>query len=327
MDSQSTSPEASDQRVPDAARHWIVRLASGNITESELTQFKQWLAESSTHQHAFDRERVFWQQLEPLKATVPGNAHHEHQTTSGKRRRHRWNIVIGGMVAAGFAGIVFYQDIRLLLLSDHRTSAGQQQIVTLPDGGTAHLNTDTAIAVSYTDNERRIELLKGEAFFQVVPNTQAPFRVAAQGGVTEAVGTAFAVHAQKQQAVVTVTEGVVNVTTHTARSGPPSTAVRKDQQTLYSPGEAPQPATAIDSHSAIAWTRGGIVIDKQPLAAAMAELDRYRPGRIVVLADLSRTKSVSGRFTLQGIDDAIAALAKTQGLRVVRVTDYLIFIL
>jgi len=318
-----------DERLSRIARDWVIRLASGHMTEAELRRFKEWLAEHPSHQRVFDDERAFWQQLEPLEAVIPANHGTERLATIRKRRvRRHWRVVISGAAAAGLAGLLFYQDIRLFLSADHRTATGQQQIVRLPDGGVAHLNTDTAIAVSYMEHERRIELLKGEAFFEVVPNTRAPFRVLTEGGVTQAVGTAFAVHAQDRQATVTVTEGIVDVATKVAGTDQPaSVTVHKDQQTHYRVGEAPRIATAIDGHSAVAWTRGGIVIDKKPFAEAMAELDRYRPGRIVVLADPARTKLVSGRFILQGLDDAVTALARTQGLTVVRLTPYLVLIL
>jgi len=320
---------SADEQLSRIARDWVLRLASGHLTKNELWQFKQWLAEHPTHQRTFEDERAFWQGLEPLKTVIPANHGTEQLAPVRKQRlRHHWRLVISGAVAAGLAGVLFYHDIRLFFSADHRTATGQQRIVQLPDGGLAHLNTDTAIAVSYTARERRIELLKGEAFFEVVPNKQAPFRVLTEGGVAQAVGTAFAVHSHGRQATVTVTEGIVDVATQGVDADKPaSITVHKDQQTSYRVGKAPHLATTIDSRSAVAWTRGGILIDKKPFPEAMAELDRYRPGRIIVLADSSRTKPVSGRFTLQGLDDAVTALARTQGLTVVRLTPYLVLIL
>lgn len=328
QDITSNDSRPTDRQVSGIARDWIIRLASGHITEPELRRFKQWLAEHPSHEQVFDRERRFWQGLDSLEHVGPASRDGKVGASGKRRLPSRRYVMIGGAVAAGIAGLLLYQDIFLLLSADHRTAVGQQQIVRLPDGGIAHLNTDTAIALSYTERERRVELLKGEAFFEVVPNREAPFLVLSQGGIARAVGTAFAVQTRERQATVTVTEGIVDVATSDPGEGQPaSVTVHKDQQTIYRAGEIPQSATAVDGQSEIAWTRGGIVINKQPFVQAMAELDRYRPGRIVVLADLSRTKPVSGRFTLQGLDDAIGALAHTQGLTVIRLTPYLVLIL
>ncbi|BCA57173.1 putative FecR, ferric citrate sensor [Nitrospira sp. KM1] len=328
----SQAADSRDEQLAGVARSWVIRLVTGRITKIELSQFKLWVAQSPAHQQAFDRERAFWHQLEGLKDLVPYSDLSDpldNDRTSGRTwMRSRWNIVVGSSIAAGLACLVFYQDIRLFLLADHRTATGQQEIVTLPDGGIAHLNTDTAIAVSYAEGERRIELLKGEALFEVVPNKQVPFRVVSAGGYSQAVGTAFVVRTQDEQTRVSVTEGVVSVSSLDARGRPSdaSLAVAKGQQTEYRRGARPENVTVVDSRVITAWTRGVIQFKEQPFATAIAELNRYRPGRIIVLGDLGGTKPVSGRFTLQGIDDAVTALANTQGLRVVRLTDYLVFI-
>lgn len=331
IDHGKERPRQTDEVLLSVAREWVVRLASGRITAEEMSRFKSWLAESPAHQAAFNQERMFWQQLEQLEgASVewrgePRRAASEMRTPPQRVRR---TIFAGGAIAACIALIVLYQDIRVFLAADYRTAVGEQRIVTLPDGGIARLNTDTAITVIYREHERHIDLLRGEALFEVMPDRQKPFRVLAQGGVTQAVGTVFVVRAQEQQTGVTVAEGTVEVFAgDDGRRTGPSVLVRKDEQTAYRFGEPPQAVGSQDSHAATAWTRGAIIIDGQPFARAIAELDRYRPGRIVVLADESRTKPVSGRFMLTGIDDALTALASTQGLSVVHITNYLVVIL
>ncbi len=323
---------SNEESLASTAREWIVLLASGRVTEDEMSRFKHWIAESPAHRAAFDKERTFWQQLEQLKGAGSEWGGEPRRTASDPGtppRRTRRAIFAGGVAAACIALAVLYQDIRLFLLADHRTAVGEQRVVTLPDGGIVRLNTDTAIAVTYREQERRIDLLRGEALFEVMPDRQKPFRVFAQGGVTHAVGTAFVVQANEQKTRVAVTEGIVDVAVIDSgdRQSGPSIAVRKDQQTSYRSGATPKIVQDSDSHAVTAWTRGAIVIQGEPFAEAMAELDRYRPGRIVVLADVSRTQPVSGRFLLTGIDDALTALASTQGLSVIRVTNYLVLIL
>lgn len=297
-----------------------------------MSRFKSWLAKSPAHQAAFHRERTFWQQLDQLEDASAERGGQPRRATLALRtppRHARRAIFAGGAIAACIALIVLYQDIRVFLAADYRTAVGEQRVVTLPDGGIVRLNTDTAIAVTYREHERRIDLLRGEALFEVMPDRRKPFRVLTQGGMTKAVGTAFIVQAQERQTRVTVTEGTVDVSAidGDGRQAGPPVAVHKDQQTFYRPGASPQTVTTSDSHAGTSWTRGTIVIHGQPFAQAMAELDRYRPGRIIVLADVSRTKPVSGRFMLTGIDDALAALAITQGLSVIYVTKYLAVIL
>ncbi|MGC4098068.1 MAG: FecR domain-containing protein [Nitrospira sp.] len=320
----------SESGLSEIAQEWIVRLVSGQITEEEIHRLKVWLAEDPSHQRAFERERKVWQELSRLEGVSAALALEGDQSFKqplAVRRRARWFALVGAGIAACLAVVVLYQDIRTFLLADYQTGVGLQRVVTLPDGGVVYLNTDTAIAVDYSEQERGIHLLRGEALFEVVSNPQRPFRVQAQKGMTQAVGTVFVVRAEDQQTRVTVVEGTVGIAAGTEAQAGQSVLVHRDQQTVYRPGETPQNVRTVDGASAKAWSKGMIVIDGQPFAHAMAELDRYRPGRILVLADLSRTKPVSGRFALQNVDDAIAALAQIQGLNVVHMTDYFVVIL
>lgn len=323
--------EADERQSVHTAREWIVRLASGRMTADELRRLKAWLAEDAAHRRAFDEARTLWHRLGPLEGAMERLLAEDRRQAAPASTlpdtRFRRVMFGAGIIAAGLASIMLSQDIRILLWADHRTSVGQQQVVSLPDGGRAYLNTDTAIALSYTAHERRIELLRGEALFEVAPDRTKPFRVHAQGGVTQAIGTAFAVHAQERETRVTVTRGIVSVSTAHGRSTDPPLEIVRDQQTVYRQGESPQAPYAVESETAVAWTNGTIVIQGRPFTQAMAELNRYRRGRIVVLADEARTKPVSGRFTLRGIDEAVTALAATQHLRVVRLTDYLLLVM
>jgi transmembrane sensor len=97
------------------------------------------------------------------------------------------------------------------------------------------------------------------------------------------------------------------------------------QRTTYRRGAPPRAVEAVDLAAVAAWRRGVIRIGDVPLDAAIAELDRYRPGRIVLLGG-GDYQSVSGAFDLGRIDAAVAGLAATHGLTVTAITDYLLIL-
>jgi transmembrane sensor len=309
-------PANGDIAATDHARDWVLRLASGDIDEAEMQAFKAWLAEGAGNRAAFDRERRFWHRLGGLD-----------RVSVRRRPAGAWR----GRAAAGLALAACLALFAVLggglpgfSAADFETVQGAQDRVVLADGSVMHMNTDTAVRVGFTDGERRVELLRGEALFEVKPDNTRPFRVAAGGGVTEAVGTAFAVRTDGDGATtVTVTEGVVNVTAPIGGNNPAGGSVRlvKGQGTVYVPGQAPTAAVATDT--ALAWRRGLIRIDGLPLDAAVAELDRYLPGRIVLLAGSAGMQPVSGVFDMDKVDAAVQGLAATHGLRVTRITRFL----
>ena len=300
------------------ARGWIVRLSSGEMTDADMRRLKSWLAESGAHRALFEKERRFWRDLEGLREDF---APVRPLAGTATRRRGRWRVAaVGGALAACVALLLVWSDISVALLADFRSPVGGQRSVSLPDGSVVHLNTDTAIAVDFAADERRVVLLRGEALFEVEPDTGRPFRVIAVDGATRAVGTAFDVRIDDERAHVLVTEGQVAVSSPAATSQ--TVDVRAGEETSYRRGGAPRPATTAGDDRSLPWLRGKIVIEAMPLSTALAELDRYREGRIVLLGG-DGARPVSGVFDTHHVDEAVEALAATQGLRTISVTPYL----
>lgn len=313
LDSQPGSPPPAQD-----ARDWVIVLASGEVDEAQLASFRTWLGASSRNREAFEAERRLWAEMGGLEArdTVVSFPEPAAET----RRPQTWRSAAVGLIAACLALVaVFAEDARVSCLADYTTAQGEQRVLELPDGSTVYLNTDTALAVDFTDAVRTVALLRGEALFDVAKNPQRPFRVLAQGGSAEALGTAFVVRSGAEGALVTVTEGVVGVT-----SGPDGSMVTATagQSVGYRAGQPPSPAHDTNLAAAVAWRKGEIRIDGLPLDTAIAELDRYRPGRIVLLGD-RRYREVGGVFDIEDVDSAAAGLAATHGLTVLEITPFL----
>ena len=105
-----------------------------------------------------------------------------------------------GLAALAVAAILCAALIHQLGLidrfrSDLWSGVGEIGHSVLADGSRIDLNTDTAVALRFTDTERGIELLRGEAFFDVVPDSRRPFVVRGNGLSVRAIGTRFFVRA------------------------------------------------------------------------------------------------------------------------------------
>uniref|UniRef100_UPI001C302E07 FecR family protein n=1 Tax=Stenotrophomonas sp. GbtcB23 TaxID=2824768 RepID=UPI001C302E07 len=74
------------------------------------------------------------------------------------------------------------------------TAIGELQRIDLADGSVVTLGPDSAIAHTFTQEFRHIELLQGMAFFSVAPDKVRPFRVQAEGLIATVLGTAFDVN-------------------------------------------------------------------------------------------------------------------------------------
>ncbi len=74
---------------------------------------------------------------------------------------------------------------------------GGQHQVKFADGTIAFINADTKLRIpeSFAGKDRTIEVISGEAIFQVAYNPKVPFYVKHNGQITEDLGTAFDVNA------------------------------------------------------------------------------------------------------------------------------------
>ncbi len=332
-DKRHDGDDHGDHRVALDARDWIVRLTSGNVSAAELERFKAWRDQSPQHRRAFERERAFWRQLQVLDGTSDGMPPFHSLPVAGRRAPigRRAFLIGGGALAASAAAIVAMPRLGVWWNADFTTAVGEQARIALPDGSVATLNTDSAIAVDFTPQLRLVTLLKGEAEFGVRPDASSLFRVAALGGNSDALGTAFAVKALEGVATVTVREGHVRVAgpaSPTDLDGPVAGGIdlAANEQTTYGAGEPPLPASTVDIEAVMAWRDGRVIFEGRPFAAAMAELGRYVPERIVLAPGVRPDVPVSAIFSTANALDAVEALAKTQGLVARRIPGVMILI-
>lgn len=309
-----------DDKVAEQARAWIVRLASGEMTETELTALKAWLAASPAHRRAFEEARAFWQRLSALEPAFD-RAEQRVPADVPRPRRLRAGVAAALSLAACVLLALFLPSFAPALRADYASGATSTLSVTLADGSRVTLDRNTALAVHFGEAERRVELLRGQAFFEVRRDPARPFRVVAGGATAEAVGTAYTVGRAGDRVRVAVSEGRVAVA---AEASPGQTVALSPGEALhYTVEGALGGKFALDSGRALAWREGRVVFKARPLREALAELEHYHPGRILLLGNDGRFRPVSGVIDLEKLDQGLAALAATHGLSVIELTPYL----
>ncbi|WP_158091226.1 FecR family protein [Thalassospira mesophila] len=195
------------------------------------------------------------------------------------------------------------------LFADYATGIGERRTVTLPDGTIVRLNTASALSVNYSPNRREVHLAAGEALFEVAKNPNRPFVVMAANGQARAVGTVYDVQLGDDGVHVGVREGIVAVSTGQSATRPVN--VTAGQRVSYD-GSGKLSGVISDGVDAqTAWMRGKLIFNRQPLSAVIAEIQRYRQGRIILAnPDLAGLK-VSGVFDLNDLDDLLKSIDDT----------------
>ncbi len=169
---------------------------------------------------------------------------------------------------------------------------------------------------------RRELYLDGEAYFQVTPDSQRPFRVHTAGSLTEDLGTAFVVRAYADQVAteVVVAEGRVALSRAdtAAASRPPALVLEaRDLGRLDASGVATR-RRGVDVERQLAWTRGVLAFDGAPLGDVVRTLGRWYNVDIRLADSALAARRLTASFQNEPIDLVLHRIALTLGLRVER---------
>jgi transmembrane sensor len=176
-----------------------------------------------------------------------------------------------------------------------------------------------------TDTGRDIELLDGEALFIVAPDAARPFTVGARTLRAQALGTRFDVDQRGDRATVTVLEHAVRVDAmHGSQAD--SVTIGEGERISYSAADGWSEQTTVPAETAVAWQRGKLIVESQPLGDVIAHLNRYHRGTIVVTGEALRALRVTGVFDITDPDGALRLIARTLRLRTTSLTPYLVFL-
>lgn len=323
----ATSPQ-SPSSLTDEALAWLVRIHSGHASDADRLACEAWKTQSPAHDLAYQKAEALWYEIGLTPASgVPRlpDSSPSSRRVSRSRKLRTWSLAACLILAVGWATSGLILPHLLPTMADYHTGTGQQRIVLLKDGTRVTLNTDSAINVAFSSQQRIVQLLKGEAAFDVTSDGTRPFIVQSREVTTRALGTGFIVHLQPRSVTVTVAEHAVQVSTTTAGAFSPL-VLQEGQQVSYSDEGGLSPIQAVDLKRVSSWQRGKLIFEDQPLGTVIEELDRYRPGSILILNPTLRTLKVTGLFDTADPEAALRMIAYTLRIHETTLTSYLILL-
>jgi len=341
-----------NRQIAEEAAEWAVRIDAGPLDAADRRALAAWLKASPAHVdellysatilgglRAVDRERRLSiddylassaPEVIPLFTASPAgsddaagpSATTESATPSSRKSglRRRWAIAASvALMAVGAVTLAAWgpwsaahRDAGAAASSLYATDLGEQRSLTLADGSVVFLNTNSKLRVGFTSDERRLDLLQGEALFEVAHEPQRPFRVFAAGTMAQAIGTKFNVRHTRGGVRVVVVEGEVLVDPRasdarplaarrvpSAKAGeltPDQALLVAGQQADLSLAQAAPRIADADIVAAASWRMRQLSFDDAALGEIVAEFNRYNRTPIV-LSDpaLSETR-FSGVF-------------------------------
>jgi transmembrane sensor len=322
------------QDIERAASLWFARINADEVADEDRERFAAWLEENPAHGRAYAALCATWQEIErsgPLVRAVHfGQAMNAVAAPRGGRARRRIAALAAGaaLIALGVGWYRYRSPDQTLF----QAAVGEQTTVSLPDGSSFTLNSNSLARVDYTAHRRIVLLEHGEAFFRVVHNPRRPFWVHAGTSWVRDVGTEFNVEMQGASVVVTVRKGSVKVLTAASSAEPPAdpsliraaAALTAGQQVnVVGRAEILRDLAPEELSQQLAWRTGTLYFQDQPLGEVADELMRYTTLKIGFADPALRQVRVGGAFrtTPEGAQALLRMLHDGFGMTVRRVGD------
>ncbi len=308
-------------RAQEEAAEWFARLGHNAISTETVRDFRDW-RDDPANDAAYAETEAFWE-ASGQHAADPAILKMTEQALDRGRRRRGWGAWLRGPRLAGALALASLAAAGTTLAvreinPAYATESIEQKVVRLPDGSRVHLNVDSRVEVDFTATERRLTLTRGEAFFDVAHDPARPFVVAADGARIRALGTRFDVRREGGGVRVTLLQGSVQVTPDKGPAAP--VILKPNQQALLTRG-GPIRTAAIDAARTTSWTTGRLVFRDTPLAAAVAEVNRYSDRQVELAGPGLASRPVSGFFEVGDAESFARGMADLLDLSLTRAPD------
>ncbi|WP_162274196.1 FecR domain-containing protein [Herminiimonas arsenitoxidans] len=307
-----------DRTLLEAAANWYVDLKSQTSADFDHAALERWIATSDAHRRAWD----LVQQLERHLGSMPSQL--ALPALQGAQQRRRTALkVLTLLLTAGTAGWAAHETTPWRAWSaDYKTAPGERRTITLADGGTLELNTDTALDIRYDATRRVIRLHQGEIMIRTATDNAAgtasrDFIVETRQGSIRALGTRFSVRSDKGSTLVAVFEHAVEVAPFDTTESP--VRVEAGQQAVFT-DKAVGSLVPLE-RSQGAWTRGMLIAVDQRMDTFLAELSRYKRGQLHCDPAVAAMQ-ITGAYRLDDIDAVLESLAASHAIRVRYFTRY-----
>ena len=324
---QGSDNPSGGSRHPFVAREaaqWLVVLSDSECTQEEREEFVAWLRRSNLHVEEFLRiseltrslsnyahKRALWPEDSVADLIARARAGDSANVVRIGAPEGPAAQVSGPSTRGRHPRVVLAASLAILLLTvgvlvgmfdwgskTYATNVGEIRSITLEDGSVVELNTRSRLRTRFTANERRLQLLAGEAVFNVASNPQRPFRVSAGSTEIVAMGTQFNVDAHDSSTVVTVLEGRVRVTNNTdiQSSIDRQIELARGEQAVIAKHRPPVRIAEADTAKATAWTERRLYFEGATLADVATEFARYNDRVIRINGAVLAAKRITGVF-------------------------------
>lgn len=310
----------------------LAKYFAGEASDDEKVFIKNWKAQSDQNAEEFEIAAVIfssnkmaqtssqnfdaaqaWKNVSDKLKLKQSEIPASNIITMKPRNSMWWRIAAAFIVLIGGSYAMFrlfYDEPQMITMQSFDSAFTD----TLPDGSTYTLNKKTTVSyANSTYKSKRTLQLKGEAFFDVVHNNDAPFVIEANGLMIEDIGTSFNVKAYPDSEFVTIS----------VLSGEVKIYNERIQQTTLKAGEEIRYSTSKEAVSPIteptpnisAYKDKLVIFDNTTLQNAADVLNSLYDEKIKIENDALKNCVINATFHNEKIEDIVNVITETLNIK------------
>jgi transmembrane sensor len=321
----------------DVTEDLLIRYVLGEATESEIKDITAWINASDANARQFEQTRFILEtsknlaQVSPVSETEAWDRFKEKQ---GNRQQATPVRSIAGLngwlriaaaallvTGAAWAGYYFYNLQGKTPEFVTLTAYNRVLTDTLPDGSVVHLNKKSSITYTTKFKPRREVKLTGEAFFNVVHDSSAPFTVRVGDITVRDVGTSFNISSNNKRIEVIVENGVVEVSRKSQ-----SIKLKEQEMVTIKPEDKELHKERTKDLLYNYYRTNEFVADNTPLYRLVAMLNKAYGANIKIAGENVANTPITGTFPGgDSLDNILqAAISTTPGIHMEKTKDGII---
>lgn len=203
--------------------------------------------------------------------------------------------------------------------TNHRIAGkGQRLTFILPDSSTVVLNSGSEVKYSNDFSKRRTIFLKGEAFFKVTKNNDAPFIVHTNDFDVKVLGTEFNINSRAIDQTVSLAKGKVNVRFEESKD---EINLMPNEELVYNAKTKAVTKRNFDVAKILAWKDNILILDDEKIEDALPRINQFYGVNFVIKDPEIAKQHITGAFKVLTIDEFITSLEFISDLSITKTTE------
>ena len=358
------------RKIWEEAIRWFLWMKEHKVEATDIDVFNKWQSVNDLHANAYSEVESVWEMCDSIEdlpwprqdelanddydgtypislpeipaSTVLSTTSHQLFGSNGvknvKQTRSRFKKQVYSIAASVFLmlgtglAVFSYTQLNSQNVELYETDIAEQDIYKLDDGSVITLGASSRVRVSFSDTHRQMELLQGEAYFEVAKDAKRPFIVDTGDASVVAVGTAFNINKRAKSVTISVLEGIVKVGKFSLKQNTlQEIEVFEDklyqgQRVIFQPSGELQKTTDEQMLRATSWRQGNLAYVDERLDKVIEDLNRYSKTKLVIgdreIADFIFTGTVLNN----DISDWLGGLIKTFPIRTLKLEDRIVLL-